>query len=130
MMFTTVTLYLFRVNLQAKLYADSEPIEARAEAVVLLKQLNYPVCIFSFFSFFACQFWFHVAFSLPFLRTKLYNFAPPFTSPHLSRLPICSQWSLLCSHLTHNLFLVVLMITSDVCKKLQNSKSLEHTQDI
>lgn len=30
-------------NLQAKLYSDSEPIEARAEAVVLLKQLNYPV---------------------------------------------------------------------------------------
>ncbi|KAJ0980593.1 hypothetical protein J5N97_008848 [Dioscorea zingiberensis] len=30
-------------NLQAKLYSDSEPIEARAEAVVLLKQLNFPV---------------------------------------------------------------------------------------
>lgn len=30
-------------NLQAKLYLDSEPIEARAEAVVLLKQLNFPV---------------------------------------------------------------------------------------
>jgi vacuolar protein sorting-associated protein 51 len=31
--------------MQEKLYSDSEPIEARAEAVVLLKQLNYPVCI-------------------------------------------------------------------------------------
>ncbi|OEL24635.1 hypothetical protein BAE44_0014344 [Dichanthelium oligosanthes] len=30
-------------HLQAKLYSDSEPIEARAEAVVLLKQLNFPV---------------------------------------------------------------------------------------
>ncbi|VAI02268.1 unnamed protein product [Triticum turgidum subsp. durum] len=30
-------------QLQAKLYSDSEPIEARAEAVVLLKQLNFPV---------------------------------------------------------------------------------------
>ncbi|KAJ1697181.1 hypothetical protein LUZ63_005693 [Rhynchospora breviuscula] len=30
-------------NLQGKLYSDSEPIEARAEAVVLLKQLNFPV---------------------------------------------------------------------------------------
>ncbi|KAJ3672782.1 hypothetical protein LUZ60_006156 [Juncus effusus] len=30
-------------NLKAKLYSDSEPIEARAEAVVLLKQLNFPV---------------------------------------------------------------------------------------
>ncbi|WVZ60483.1 hypothetical protein U9M48_010497 [Paspalum notatum var. saurae] len=30
-------------HLQAKLYLDSEPIEARAEAVVLLKQLNFPV---------------------------------------------------------------------------------------
>ncbi|GJM96543.1 hypothetical protein PR202_ga13387 [Eleusine coracana subsp. coracana] len=30
-------------HLQEKLYSDSEPIEARAEAVVLLKQLNYPV---------------------------------------------------------------------------------------
>ncbi|XP_065017938.1 vacuolar protein sorting-associated protein 51 homolog [Musa acuminata AAA Group] len=30
-------------NLQAKIYSDSEPIEARAEAVVLLKQLNFPV---------------------------------------------------------------------------------------
>ncbi|XP_074586193.1 vacuolar protein sorting-associated protein 51 homolog [Curcuma longa] len=30
-------------NLQAKIYLDSEPIEARAEAVVLLKQLNFPV---------------------------------------------------------------------------------------
>ncbi|KAM0948467.1 putative vacuolar protein sorting-associated protein [Dioscorea sansibarensis] len=30
-------------NLQEKLYSDSEPIEARAEAVVLLKQLNFPV---------------------------------------------------------------------------------------
>lgn len=30
-------------NLQAKLYSDSEPIEARAEAVVLLNQLNFPV---------------------------------------------------------------------------------------
>jgi hypothetical protein len=55
-MFTTVTLYLFRVNLQAKLYSDSEPIEARAEAVVLLKQLNFPVCILSIFFFFACSF--------------------------------------------------------------------------
>ncbi|KAL6843534.1 hypothetical protein ACP4OV_026596 [Aristida adscensionis] len=30
-------------HLQSKLYSDSEPIEARAEAVVLLKQLNFPV---------------------------------------------------------------------------------------
>lgn len=30
-------------HLQAKLYSDSEPIEERAEAVVLLKQLNFPV---------------------------------------------------------------------------------------
>ncbi|URE29427.1 Dor1-like family [Musa troglodytarum] len=30
-------------NLEAKIYSDSEPIEARAEAVVLLKQLNFPV---------------------------------------------------------------------------------------
>lgn len=30
-------------HLQTKLYSDSEPIEARAEAVVLLKQLNFPV---------------------------------------------------------------------------------------
>uniref|UniRef100_A0A0D9VYR2 Vacuolar protein sorting-associated protein 51 homolog n=1 Tax=Leersia perrieri TaxID=77586 RepID=A0A0D9VYR2_9ORYZ len=30
-------------HLQAKLYSDSEPIESRAEAVVLLKQLNFPV---------------------------------------------------------------------------------------
>ncbi|GJN23390.1 hypothetical protein PR202_gb11035 [Eleusine coracana subsp. coracana] len=30
-------------HLQEKLYSDAEPIEARAEAVVLLKQLNYPV---------------------------------------------------------------------------------------
>ncbi|XP_077240800.1 vps51/Vps67 family (components of vesicular transport) protein isoform X2 [Tasmannia lanceolata] len=30
-------------NLQAKLYSDSEPITARAEAVVLLKQLDFPV---------------------------------------------------------------------------------------
>jgi len=30
-------------HLQAKLYSDSEPIEARAEAVVLLKQLKFPV---------------------------------------------------------------------------------------
>ncbi|ERN02137.1 vacuolar protein sorting-associated protein 51 homolog [Amborella trichopoda] len=30
-------------NLQAKLSLDSEPVEARAEAAVLLKQLNYPV---------------------------------------------------------------------------------------
>ncbi|KMZ64491.1 Fat-free-like protein [Zostera marina] len=30
-------------NLQAKLSLDSEPIEARAEAVVLLKHLNFPV---------------------------------------------------------------------------------------
>jgi len=30
-------------HLQEKLYSDSEPIEARAEAVVLLKQLNFPV---------------------------------------------------------------------------------------
>lgn len=34
---------LVKQNLQAKLYSDSEPIEARAEAVVLLKQLNFPV---------------------------------------------------------------------------------------
>ncbi|RWR94284.1 vacuolar protein sorting-associated protein 51 [Cinnamomum micranthum f. kanehirae] len=30
-------------NLQAKLYSDSEPVAAKAEAVVLLKQLDYPV---------------------------------------------------------------------------------------
>uniref|UniRef100_A0A0E0KIT4 Vacuolar protein sorting-associated protein 51 homolog n=1 Tax=Oryza punctata TaxID=4537 RepID=A0A0E0KIT4_ORYPU len=30
-------------HLQTKLYSDSEPIESRAEAVVLLKQLNFPV---------------------------------------------------------------------------------------
>eukprot|EP00268_Persea_americana_P047209 TRINITY_DN4904_c0_g1_i1.p1 TRINITY_DN4904_c0_g1~~TRINITY_DN4904_c0_g1_i1.p1 ORF type:complete len:780 (-),score=143.32 TRINITY_DN4904_c0_g1_i1:167-2506(-) len=30
-------------NLQAKLYSDSEPVLAKAEAVVLLKQLDYPV---------------------------------------------------------------------------------------
>ncbi|CAN6303624.1 unnamed protein product [Urochloa humidicola] len=30
-------------HLQAKLYSDIEPIEARAEAVVLLKQLKFPV---------------------------------------------------------------------------------------
>ncbi|KAJ4954893.1 hypothetical protein NE237_011676 [Protea cynaroides] len=30
-------------NLQEKLFSDSEPIEARAEAVVLLKQLDFPV---------------------------------------------------------------------------------------
>lgn len=30
-------------NLKEKLYSDSEPIEARAEAVVLLKQLSFPV---------------------------------------------------------------------------------------
>ncbi|TVU45151.1 hypothetical protein EJB05_04626 [Eragrostis curvula] len=30
-------------HLQGKLYSDTEPIETRAEAVVLLKQLNYPV---------------------------------------------------------------------------------------
>jgi len=30
-------------HLQVKLYSDSEPIEARAEAVVLLKQLKFPV---------------------------------------------------------------------------------------
>lgn len=30
-------------NLEAKIYSDSEPIEGRAEAVVLLKQLNFPV---------------------------------------------------------------------------------------
>ena len=35
------------MNLQAKLYSDSEPIEARAEAVVLLKQLKFPVCLLS-----------------------------------------------------------------------------------
>ncbi|AQK63079.1 Vps51/Vps67 family (components of vesicular transport) protein [Zea mays] len=34
-------------HLQTKLYSDSEPIEARAEAVVLLKQLKFPVCILS-----------------------------------------------------------------------------------
>lgn len=28
---------------QAKLYSDSEPVAAKAEAVVLLKQLDYPV---------------------------------------------------------------------------------------
>ncbi|RLN18532.1 hypothetical protein C2845_PM02G04650 [Panicum miliaceum] len=32
-------------HLQAKLYSDSEPIEARAEAVVLLKKLNFPASI-------------------------------------------------------------------------------------
>uniref|UniRef100_A0A0D3FNT3 Vacuolar protein sorting-associated protein 51 homolog n=1 Tax=Oryza barthii TaxID=65489 RepID=A0A0D3FNT3_9ORYZ len=30
-------------HLKTKLYSDSEPIESRAEAVVLLKQLNFPV---------------------------------------------------------------------------------------
>ncbi|XP_078444959.1 vps51/Vps67 family (components of vesicular transport) protein [Wolffia australiana] len=30
-------------NLKAKLFLDTEPIEARAQAVVLLKQLNFPV---------------------------------------------------------------------------------------
>jgi hypothetical protein len=32
-------------HLKTKLYSDSEPIESRAEAVVLLKQLNFPVII-------------------------------------------------------------------------------------
>jgi hypothetical protein len=35
--------------LQGQLYSDSEPIEARAEAVVLLKQLNFPVGILFFY---------------------------------------------------------------------------------
>jgi hypothetical protein len=30
-------------SLQAPLFTDSEPVEARAEAVVLLKQLGFPV---------------------------------------------------------------------------------------
>ncbi|KAG6515749.1 hypothetical protein ZIOFF_026178 [Zingiber officinale] len=34
----------FRKLFQAKISSDSEPIQARAEAVVLLKQLNFPTC--------------------------------------------------------------------------------------
>ncbi|CAA6661998.1 unnamed protein product [Spirodela intermedia] len=37
------TMKLVIENLKGKLYSDTEPIEARAEAVVLLKQLNFPV---------------------------------------------------------------------------------------
>lgn len=32
---------------QGKVFSDSESIQARAEAVMLLKQLNFPVCISS-----------------------------------------------------------------------------------
>ncbi|XP_068339272.1 vacuolar protein sorting-associated protein 51 homolog isoform X2 [Pyrus communis] len=31
-------------NLQGKLFSDSESVQARAEAAVLLKQLDFPVC--------------------------------------------------------------------------------------
>jgi hypothetical protein len=31
-------------SLQGKLFSDSESIQARAEAAVLLKQLDFPVC--------------------------------------------------------------------------------------
>ncbi|OVA12907.1 hypothetical protein BVC80_1803g24 [Macleaya cordata] len=34
---------IIKKNLQAKLFSDSEPIEVRSEAVLLLKQLDFPV---------------------------------------------------------------------------------------
>lgn len=38
-------------SFQGKLFSDSESIQARAEAAVLLKQLDFPVCTVLLFKF-------------------------------------------------------------------------------
>lgn len=38
----------FNYYFQGKVFSDSESIQARAEAVMLLKKLDFPVCVYSF----------------------------------------------------------------------------------
>lgn len=82
---------------------DSEPIEARAEAVVLLKQLNFPVGISSFYLPVILFFTYCINLNL--------SFCFSFYLGLLRGLPIYTFFSLLC---IKNLFRVLELVPKNV----------------